>query len=381
MNKNVTIKKPIAMKEKTYLWSNINFIAGLVAFLSFFLVWIYMHYGLNYDPFRSDVEWYWSSSLEWKKALFCKYHFPGYPFLIAFIRFLTVNQLPPLVIMWSINLFSLIAGAWAVSACIGSFAGRRAAIFCGILYPLWPFVGTAYAVHPLCDNLAMSLFLIGIYFLIKKNFYFVAFFLGFSMFTHKGICPFVGLLFVFTMLLYYKELKWLQVVTLSSMYIPIVSLWIAGSVYYSSPLWLFSTSFSIGVIANNTLPLLDGMIAAPFVDGITGAFKGSLIWIIVLTSFVLAVINRKNRNVLLKWYNLAIIIAVLFWCFTANRNANWVAFRFSRLLVLPIGWLLGYYIELFTRGSWRLVFSLIVIFVLFISQFFFIWYMAKIYFV
>ena len=354
---------------------NAGLLAGLAALGFFTSLWVYFHYGLEFDLFRSDVVWYWRDSLDWQRP-FNPNHLPGYPLLIALLRFLTLDQLPPLIIMWSISMISYLVGVWAVFACLASHSGESKALLGAFLFALWPFVGTTYAVYPVADSLALCLFTLGLYFLLGRSFHWASLFLGLALVTHKATWPFVGLLVYAVFVLNRRAWRWKA---LAIMFLPLFSLWMAGTYYHSSPIWMLSRSLIVEARSRSMLPLLDGLVGTVVFGGTKGLLKGLAIWLIVLLVLILLAVGLQMRTKPEKWYGLAIVGGVLLLCMILNQNTIWAVVRFSKLVALPFIWFLGDRLRL-TSARRKVVLIALPTIGLFSSQLAYAWYIARIFF-
>ena len=131
--------------------------------VGYIIVMLFFSLILKYNFLQSDVQSYWQDSLNWQ-APFHSFHVPGYPLLIALLRGVTFNALPPLAIMWAINLTAFSISFFLIYKIILTFSQKaEVAILGAMFFGLWPLVGLTYTVIPLADLLAICFFLLGLY--------------------------------------------------------------------------------------------------------------------------------------------------------------------------------------------------------------------------
>ncbi|MEQ1638186.1 MAG: hypothetical protein ABL903_16015 [Methylococcales bacterium] len=247
------------------------------------------------------------------------------------------------------------------------------------MFGLWPFVGLTYAVNPQADLPAISLFLAGLYRLQDSRKLSAACFFGLAIITHKALWPFIGLL-VAADFLYRKDCFSRQnILMIGIMLLPLGILWFAGSFYHHSYTWLLSSNLKEELASSSNLPILDGLIGTfLFEEGIKGVLKGFL-----LMSFALLAVGtiflsnqHKYQNY---FYGIAISLAVLLLFILLNHYEIWAAARFSRLLAIPLVLSVAKMVQ--DNPSKQLSGVITVLFlILFLSQFAYAWYMARIYF-
>jgi hypothetical protein len=346
--------------------------------IGYISVALYLSLILRYDFLRSDVLAYWKDSLNWQTP-FNSFHVPGYPLMIAFFKGMTFGKLPPVLLMMGINWAALLICAGSIYQSI-NLTGRakRYAVIGACLFGLWPFVGLAYAVDPLSDIPAMAFFLTGLLSLMHSHKRLGALLLGISLITHKALWPFVVLL-VFADIYKHKPRKWTDLTVLAILFLPIFILWLAGTLHTGSPEWLFSSSASIGFTTRNTIPILEGVIGTMQQGGVKGLLKGGIVIIFFIMSAVLLFLNYKFRPPYFE-YGIAICAAILFLFFFLTHIEIWAAIRFSRLLVLPLIWLIEslYHDKLifwFTP-----LFTGVILLLLLSTQFAYAWYIAQVFF-
>ena len=348
----------------------------IMAIGSFLVVWWWLAVVLQFNFMISDVKGYWKDSLAWQTP-FNPDHVPGYPLLIALLRFLTAEQLDPLSLLWSMTFFAHIAGALAVYSSVASRTNQHIGVLSAILFILWPLVGTACVVLPISDSLALALIAWGVALLLGERFRASAIPLGLATVIHKGTWIFVILLLLAGIIAHRRRFPWTALLIAAC---PLGLLWVAGMVVNGyGPFWLLSVSLPIQFATNSNLPVLDGLLGTVLKGGIKNLAKSVILWAHVALLVALCVALYRSRDPAMKWYGLAIVGGLLFLYIGLNQNIIWAAMRYSKIAALPLGFYLGTQPRVaaaLLQHPWIIV-PLVV--VLLASQFAWGWYMAEVY--
>jgi Gpi18-like mannosyltransferase len=321
------------MKSKTGLFKLISIIL-----LSYVANYIYFVYFLKFNFFHSDALSYWQDSLSWQQP-FHPYHVPGYPLLIALLHGLLGELFQPVHLMQLIVLCSFLLSIFFVyKIVIGLTKNQFQAELGCLVFGLFPFVGITYVLDPRSDSVVMMLFLGGIWFLLRKNYYTTSVFWGFAIITHKAIWPFVGLGFLMQFICKDKKLRGSlgrTFVEFGILILPITLLWLFGAKYHSSYFWIIRANLETEISTRSSLPLLDGIIGTL----LNGGFKNIVKLIIVLAVFIssgyFSYYSISSKNTTLMLYGFPIALGVFFLTLTINQYEIWAAVRFSKLLALP----------------------------------------------
>jgi hypothetical protein len=346
--------------------------------VGYMAVALYLRFVLEYEFLRVDVLGYWQDSLDWQTP-FNRIHVPGYPLIIAFFRSISFGRMPPVILMMAINLAALLISAGAVyQSIIISGISQRFAVIGACLFGLWPFVGLVYTVAPLADVPAMAFLLTGLLALLCSRKWLAALLFGMSLVVHKAMWPFVMLL-VFAYIYQYRPRTWKDLEALLILVLPIFVLWLTGAFYHGSPEWLISSSVSIGADTRATAPILHGIIGTIQQGGVKGTVKGGIIVAFSMASILLMFLNFKVKPSYFQ-YGIAICVASLFLFVYLTHLEIWAVVRFSRLLVLPLIWLIGYLYRNRLPIWLNRQFVGLLLLILFATQFAYAWYMAKVFF-
>lgn len=350
----------------------------LILAFSFLLLFSFMG-RLGHDFMNGDVGGYWQDSLSWRTP-FHPFHVPGYPLLIALFRNFSFELLSPVTVMSLINLIAFISCALMVYKIIRFVGGaHELGISSAFLFGLWPLVGLTYTVVPLADMVAMCFFLAGFLLLLRSRREYAAIMLGMSLITHKAMWIVVGLTLVADFLLQNKKFSKNNFLFWGILAFPIVLLWVLGSIYHESISWLFSSNLQVELSSKGAFPIFDGLIGTMVEGGLTGLAKGSILlsfFVVNLAVLILSVKNKTDHYV----YGLFLSIGSMMLFIFLNQHEIWAAIRFSRLLILPLAFIIRRK-QIDIAAYWMSFRVLLIIFVLFLyaSQFAYAWYIVKVF--
>lgn len=310
---------------------------GLVA-----VEWLFLRYGMNFQTLHlGDALAYWNYSLDWQQP-YDSYHLPGYSFAIAGVRGVSGSFLAPSGIMLVTTLVAFSVSVVIVHqlAGLGRSVNRNTLGFIAVsIFVLWPLVGTNYVAYPIADMFGIAPFLLGLWFLVRKQSAYGGLFLGVALISHKAMWPFAGLLLL-AHFLSMRSTRSLVAVGIAA--IPLGVLWLLGTFHHDSVTWLISKNLSWEVASSSSLPILDGILGSIIYGGVSGIGKGLIILAmaaVVLTAMVRA--WRLPNGHETKWYSLAILGAVLTMSLLLNEREIWASLRFGRLITVPLLWLYG----------------------------------------
>lgn len=363
MNSKINLTKPH--------WINAILIVGYAMVALFFDTF------LRYNFLSSDVLDYWRDSLAWQTP-FHPFHVPVYPFMTALLRGMTFGTLPPIGVMMSINFATFLVSAFFIYRIIqASGASDELAAIGALVFGLYPFVGLTYSVNPLADMPAMFFLLAGIYLLQQSHRMPAALLLGLSLVTHKAMWIFVGLLMISEFLKHKGFISKQNLLFMTVMLLPIVSLWILGSFYHHSITWLVSSNLKVEVASKGNIPLLDGLLGTFAEGGIKGLGKGGLLLAFTAISAFATYMSTK-LNYKYSHYGITISLAILILFFILNQYEIWAAMRFSRLLVIPLALIANTNPKFKKLSWWRSPATITFLLFLFLSQFMYAWYIATV---
>ena len=295
MNKKLHFSKPY--------WPILLLIGGYIS------IAIFLGGVLHFNYLQSDVLGYWQDSLNWK-APFHPFHVPAYPLAIALLRGITFGIPSALTLMMSINIFAFLFSALLIHKIIViDTNNEELAVLAVVLFGFWPLVGLPYAVDPLADLPAMFLFLVGLYLLLRSHRLWAALFFGFSLITHKAMWIFVGILILVDWFYQKNRFEKQNILFFGILFMPLGLLWLSGSFYHGSPLWLFSSNLKVEITSKSTLPILDGLLGTILGGGIKGTIKGGILTVFACISALSALLCLRLRPKNFQ-YGLAISLAI-----------------------------------------------------------------------
>ncbi len=343
---------------------------------SFLLVWWWFAVVLQLNFLRSDVAGYWKDSLAWQTP-FNPDHVPGYPLLIALLRFLTMEQLEPISLFWFMAFCAHIAGALAVYSIVTLRSNQQIGFLSAILFVLWPLAGTTYVVFPISDSIALALIAWGVALLLAERSHAAAILLGLATVIHKGTWIFVILLLLAGIVTHRRRFPWAALLIAAC---PLGLLWAAGMVVNGyGPFWLLSVSLPIQFATKSSLPVLDGLLGTILEGGIKNLAKGVILWAHVALLVALCVALYRSRDPSVKWYGLAIVGGLLFLYCGLNQKIIWAAMRYSKIAAIPLGFYLGTQARVAAALAQHTWIILPLVVVLLASQFAWGWYMFEVY--
>ena len=303
---------------------------------------------------------------------------PGYPLLIALLRFLTAERLNPVLLFWAVTFCAHILGGLAVYWSVRSRADERIGYLSVLLFLLWPFVGTTYVAFPMADSVALALVAWGIALLLSERFHAAATPLGFATVIHKGTWIFVIFLCLAGMITHRRRFPWTALLIAVC---PLGLLWVAGMIGHGyDPSWLLSVSLPIQFAGKSHLPVLDGLVGTLLQGDIKSVAKSVVLWTHVALLVALLVAFGRGHDASIKWWGLAVVGGLLFLYTGLNQNIIWAAVRYSKITALPLGFYLGTrprVASVLAQHQWIMAPLVIV---LLVSQFAYCWYMAEIFF-
>lgn len=345
---------------------------------SFLLVWWWLAVVHQFRFLRSDVAQYWEDSLAWRTP-FNPDHVPGYPLLIALLRFLTMEQLEPITLFWSMTFCAHIAGALAIYSIVTSRSNQQQIGFLSsILFVLWPLVGTTYVVFPLSESIALALIAWGVALLLAERYNIAAIPLGLATVIHKGTWIFVILILLAGIVTHRQRFPWTALLIAAC---PLGLLWMAGMVVNGyGPFWLLSVSLPIQFATKSSFPILDGLFGTMLRGGVSNLAKSVILWAHVALLAALCVVLYRSRDPVVKWYGLAIVGGLLFLYCGLNQNIIWAAIRYSKIAAIPLGFYLGTQPRVAAALTQHPLVIVPLVVVLLASQFAYCWYMADVFF-
>jgi hypothetical protein len=136
--------------------------------------------------FQSDVVGYWRNSSDWGKLFFSTAWAPGYSLVIAIVRLITWDTLPPLMVMWPISLVFYLASVTVASSLIRELGASHSSWY-ALVFAVFPFVGLIGAVSPTSGSMAMTFFLLTALAFSREQWLEFGIYATFALFSHKAL--------------------------------------------------------------------------------------------------------------------------------------------------------------------------------------------------
>jgi len=351
--------------------SVMRLLALTVVLYTFFV--LYMKGALAFELFQGDVVSYWNDSLTLATP-YSTWWVPGYPAMIASVRAATFGVLPPLAVMMLIAGSSYVIGV-AVFALLASEAGITSPREVSLLFAVHPFVGLTSAVYPDADSVATALLLLCLLYYHREQWVSCAVFFGLMILTHKAIWFFALPLGVIAFIKHRESRLPLVVAS-----VPLLALIAAGAAHHNDILWAVRSSMK-NLLTSQTsfFPVFDGIVASLIAGGFAKVSKVVLVLSALSLAGMLLLPCYRRRF----WIGVSVAVGLLIMAVVVNRDNVWAIFRFSKVLLLPLGYVLLTPDSAFVRrwgGLTPIRFLLLSVGAI-ASNVAFGYYMAKIYFV
>jgi len=304
---------------------------AVVAATLYLAYFFYLRSALGFDVMRSDVLHYWKLSFSWD-TIYIKYWAPGYPFVVALVREVTLNALPAVAVM------TLTAGTGYLVSVLTVYKlakelGVPQAFELALLFAVFPFSGLAYSVYPVSDNVATALLLLCLLNFNRKKWWAFSLFMAFMVVMHKATWFFAAPL---TMIVFFKYKEARTVIPLAA--VPLLFVLIAGATHYNDLIWFIrrDATYNYGW---TILPVFDGLFGNFFVGSTTSILKGMIVLILLAAAIGILVYSYRFRF----WLGVSIAIAMLLLGVWVNHHAIWSLVRFGKVSLLPIAYLLSHH--------------------------------------
>jgi len=298
--------------------------------LMYLLFLLYLTMGLDSEMMRGDVLNYWKRSLE-LSAPYDTWWPPGYPFVIALVRTLTLNTLPPLAVMWLISGVSYLVAIGTVYR-IAIELRVRHAFETALVFAVWPFVGLTESTYPIADITAIALFLLCVLSFERRRWLTLTLYAAIAVLVHKATWFLVPPLMLMAFIRH-KESRWLLPLAV----VPLLVWIVCGAFYYNDALWFLRWGVEHLVASKSSLPICDGIVG-PFLTGsVSKMAKGGLVSATVLLALIAFFYSYRLRF----WSGLSISLSLILMAVVINQYEIWVVIRFSKVLVIPLAYILS----------------------------------------
>jgi len=283
-------------------------------------------YGMvGFSVLRSDVGGYaaWSHDLAGRSG---GWHLPGYPLIIACVRWVTLGWVSDVVLMRGICLAAWVVGVLLVDRFFSRESPGLRAVGT-LVWGLYPFVGVTNVAYPLADQPACTAFVAAVVLAREGRMAGSMVAGGIGLLVHMALWPFV-LCFAVACVVS-RRLAWWQVVVMG---LPLAAYygamaWRAGDLW-----WFFRIHYRVNFQAHSGAPVFDALIGTFGRGGMAGWLKGCLLTGSVVAAVVLAWRSIGRRD----WLMAACCVPLVLYGAVLNVQEGWALMRFGRLLVLPL---------------------------------------------
>jgi len=311
----------------------------IILTIFFILLALFLSEILHFEFMQSDALGYWNDSLNWQTP-FHPFHVPGYPLLIALVRFLSLDILRPSLLMLGINFVAFLTSSWLIyRLLLLDRVSEKYASLGALLIGLWPFVGLVYAVNPIADQIAVALLLAGWYFFRRSRSWIGGIAIGLTMITHKSMWVF-GFAVLFAFLLSQKQslLSRHNIMLILFTCLPLLTLWISGAIYHQSVTWIVENNLEVEIASRGSLPILDGIIGTLTEGTVKSYVKLGIVIAMAVTAMYTLINGFMSLTHTGAYYVMAVSSCVILFLVSLNRYEIWAAVRFSRLLAPALMW-------------------------------------------
>jgi len=119
--------------------------------------------------------------------------------------------------------------------------------------------------------------------------------------------------------------------------IPLLAWIVCGAFYHEDVLWFARWGIEHLIVSKSGLPICDGIVG-PFLSGsIYKMAKGVLVSATVLLSLVTFFCSCRFRF----WSGLSVSLSLILMAVVINQYEIWVVIRFSKVLVIPLAYILS----------------------------------------
>jgi len=298
--------------------------------LMYLLFLLYLTMGLDSEMMRGDVLNYWRRSWE-LSAPYDAWWPPGYPFVIALARTLTLNKLPPLAVMWLISGVSYLVAIGTVYKTAVELR-LRYAFQTALVFAVYPFVGLTESTYPIADITAIALFSLCVLSFERRRWAAFAICAAMAVMVHKATWFLVPPLMLIAFIRHRESRLLLPLAG-----VPLLVWIVCGAFYHKDALWFLRWGVEHLIASKSALPICDGIVG-PFLTGsISKMAKGALVSATVLLALIAFFYSYRLRF----WSGLSISLSLILMAVVINQYEIWVVIRFSKVLVIPLAYILS----------------------------------------
>jgi hypothetical protein len=279
----------------------------------------------------SDFHMYYGwSNAWWDFSLRTPSHVPLYSILLWAVRSATFHRLAPATVMHLLAL-PFVAGAYFYVYRIlrSHFPAARNVGFAA--FGLYPFVGYCFAFAP-ADPLAIFFLVAAAYYSLERKWRWFALCVGAGLISHKAAWPFFALLALEAV--GRKKCPWYWSLIAG---VPLLTFWLWGVYEEHDALWILRDNIRGEFAARTALPILNNLLGPAWhlANAARLARTCLVLALFFLAAYLLAWDLRRWRQadagVLL-----ALLLSILLLTVLLNEYEIWAAFRFGRVIAIPL---------------------------------------------
>lgn len=285
----------------------------------------------GFNVIKSDFSLYnrWSQAW-WDYSFRTRPHVPLYPMLLWAFRWLTFNRLDPAVVMHTVAL-PFVVGSYLYVHRIMRFHFPAARDVGFAVFGLYPFAGYCFSFAP-ADPLAICFLTGAAYYSLERKWRWFALCLAAALITHKATWPFLGLLAVDAVWRKKCSVFWPLVAG-----VPLLIFWGWGLYHGEHWLWLLIVNIPQEFASRSTLPIMDGLLGT-FLhpEGAARLIRALAVLTIFTVTVCLLVWNLRHIRQPDGLFNFALLFPVVLLAALLNQYEVWAAFRFGRVIAIPL---------------------------------------------
>jgi len=201
-----------------------------------------------------------------------------------------------------------------------------------VVFGLYPFAGFWFTFDPRADTFVLFCLTGAICFSLERKWWPFALCLAAGLIAHKVTWPFAVLLGVDAV--WRKKCPvFLPLVAV----VPLLGYWVWGLYHGQDLLWLVGGNLRNEIASKSALPIMDGLVGT-FLYHRSAAklFKACVILALFALSAGLLAWNLRRLRQPDGLFNFALIFPVFLLTVTLNQYEVWAAFRFGRVIAIPL---------------------------------------------
>ena len=250
---------------------------------------------------------------------------PGYPFILALTRWLTLGLLPMAWIPYLVCLLAWVAGVMLAGEVFRKLAPETAPL--GIAaYGAFPVFGLGWTNLAVADTFALTVFCAALLAALNRRWWWWAVITGLGLLIHQALYPFyfaLGLVCLAT-----ARLPW--PVFLASG-VPFLAYYGFEAARTGNLNWMLHYHLHASVAPQGSLPVFEGVLGSFRTFSVMGWAKGLLLLSCASAAIALAISAMRRRD----WLSLGIAVPVVMYAVVAKGAFDSELARWARLLVLP----------------------------------------------